>query len=183
MKYGFFILLLFAQVLQAEVYKTVNEDGEVIFSDVRSEGAEAVELPGLTTYKPPPLTRTPARRGASGETGDGSSYASLEVSSPLDDATIRDNQGNVTIALALEPELLTRSGHRIQYFLDGMPDGDPETGLTHTYRNVDRGTHNLSAAVVDVDGLEIIRTAPVTIHLHRISKLTSPAFRNNASGN
>lgn len=169
MKYGFAILFLLAHAVQADVYKSISADGEVIFSDIASEGAEPVKLPGLSTYKPSPVV---VKHGAAlaGETEDDEeSYKSLKVTSPEDDATFRDNQGIVPLTVALEPALLTKSGHQIQYFLDGKAYGKPLPRLSRTYRAIERGTHTLSAAVVDAGGAVVISTEAVTIHLHRTS--------------
>ncbi len=178
MKYGFFILLVFAQALQADVYKTINADGEVVFSDRPGQGAERVELPGLTTYKPPPVTKRTPRSAATAAGDDAGQYSSLKVSSPEDEATIWDNEGIISLSLEIDPELQTDTGHRIQYYLDGKPDGEAETSLTYTYRDVDRGTHTVSAAVVDVEGNALISSSPVTVHLHKASILhpTNPLF-------
>lgn len=170
MKYVFAIFLLLAQAAQADVYKTINADGEVVFSDVPSEGAERVRLPEVSTYKPPPPKRSPASVSA-GKADTAAPYKSFKVSAPENEATIWDNEGIVTLALALEPALLIDTGHRIQFFLDGKPDGTPEIGLSHTYRDIERGSHTLSAAVVDVEGNAIISTDQVTIHLHKASVL------------
>lgn len=178
MKYGFLILMVFAQVLQADVYKTINADGEVVFSDQPSQGAERVKLPGLSTYKPPTvITRTP--RSAAATKDDGGQYSSLTVSSPEDEATIWDNEGIISLSLKIEPGLQTAKGHRIQYFLDGKPDGEAKTSLTYTYRDVDRGTHTVSAAVVDVQGKALISSSPVTVHVHKasIQHPTNPLFK------
>jgi hypothetical protein len=170
MKYGFVILLLLAQAAQADVYKSINADGEVVFSDVPGEGAERVRLPEVTTYKPPPPKRSSA--STPDRSADAAApYNSFKVSKPEDGATIWDNEGIVTLALALEPALLIDSGHMIQFFLDGKPDGKPEIGLSHTYRDIERGTHTLSAAVVGVEGSTVISAGPVTIHLHKASVL------------
>ncbi len=179
MKYGFAILFLLAHAVQADVYKSINADGEVEFSDVASEGAEPVKLPGLSTYKPSPVV---VKHGGAlaGETEDDEGpYKSLKVTSPEDDATIWDNQGIATLTVALEPALLTKSGHRIQYFLDGKAYGTPLARLSRTYRDIDRGTHTLSAAVVDVEGNAVINAEPVSIHLHKasIQHPTNPGFK------
>jgi hypothetical protein len=186
MKYSFVIFVLLAQAVQADVYKSINADGEVVFTDVPAEGAEPVKLPGLSTYKPSPVV---VKHGSpvtgEAEDDDEGPYESLKVTSPEDDATIWDNQGIAKLTLALEPALLTKSGHQIQYFLDGNAYGKPLPRLSRTYRDIDRGTHTLSAEVVDGEGNVVISAEPVTIHLHHMSKQhpNSPLFNKNGSGN
>jgi hypothetical protein len=183
MKYGFAIIVLLAQTVQADVYKTINADGEVVFTDVPTAGAEPVKLPGLSTYKPAPAVVQHGRALVAGdaEDDDEGPYESLKVTAPEDDATIWDNQGIATLSLALEPALLTKSGHQVQYFLDGKAYGKPLPRLSRTYRDIDRGTHTLSAAVVDVEGNAVISADPVTVHLHHMSRL-HPNFPGNGNG-
>lgn len=173
MKYIFVILLLLAQVVQADIYRSVNADGEVIFTDVPGAGAERVQLPEVSTYKPPPRKQPTGivSAGNAGEAGAGTPYKSFKASTPENEASIWDNEGIVTLALTLEPALLISNGHRIQFFLDGKPDGEPEISLSHTYRDIERGSHALSAAVVDVEGNSVISASPVTISLHKASIL------------
>ena len=178
MKYGFVILLLLTQVVQADVYKSINADGEVEFSDVPGTGSERVKLPEVSTYKPPPPKPSPASVSAAEVPAP---YESFKVSAPDNEATIHDNEGIATLSLSLEPALLADSGHRIQYFLDGKPEGKPETGLSHTYRDIERGTHTLSATVVDVEGGAIISADPVTIYLHKASILHPNNLLNPAN--
>jgi hypothetical protein len=169
MKYAFAIVLLLAQAVQADVYKSINADGEVEFTDVPAQGSEPVELPGLSTYKPSPvIVKHRSAPAAEAEDNQGP-YKSLKVLSPEDDATVWDNQGIATLTLSLEPALLTKSGHQIQYFLDEKPYGKPLARLSRTYRGIDRGAHTLSAAVVDLEGNAVISAEPVTIHLHKAS--------------
>lgn len=179
MKYGFAIILLLAQTVQADVYKSINADGEVVFTDVPTAGAEPVELPGLSTYEPAPVVVKYGRALVEGDAQDDAVYKSLKIISPEDDATIRDNQGIANLTLALEPALLTKSGHQIQYFLDGKAYGKPLPRLSRTYRDIERGTHTLSAAVIDVEGTTLVSADPVTIHLHKTSILNpnNPQFK------
>ena len=43
-----------------------------------------------------------------------------------------------------------------------------------TVQNIDRGSHEVAAVVVDARGQEVQRTAPITVHLQRTS-LNQPA--------
>ena len=47
MKYSAYLLVLLATTAQAEVYKSINADGEVIYSDIPSQGAKPVQMPAL----------------------------------------------------------------------------------------------------------------------------------------
>jgi len=179
MKVFLITLLCLAAPLRADVFKTVTPDGEVIYSDVRTKGAKEMNVPRPQTYTPPPmpvLVNPPVVKEE-----EKSVYSSFVIDSPVNEETIRDNLGNISMLLTLQPGLITRQGHRIEYYLDGEAHGRKTVDLEKTYVNVDRGEHVLSAAVVDEDGNVIISTAPVTVYLRRASSQQpfSPINPNN----
>jgi Domain of unknown function (DUF4124) len=170
MKYILVLISLFTPLACADVYKSVTSDGEVIFTDVPTQGAKRVHLPELTTYKSTPV---PAESGTqeAAPAAAATSYNSFKVDTPEDQATIWDNEGIVNMTVSLEPALLVTSGHKVQFFVDGKPYGKADLSLANTYRSLDRGTHTLSAAVVDEQGTALISTKPVTVFLHQASLL------------
>ena len=157
-----------AGLASAAIYQTTDEEGNVVFSDEPSSGAKAVDLPPLPTYSAPkyrtpePAEHASAKPGAKG-------YSSLRIRQPEPDATIRDNTGAVPVAVAIEPKLNQAAGHRLQFLLDGQPMGDPGTQTSTTLTNIDRGTHQVEAAVVDASGNQIKRSDSVRFYLHRQS--------------
>ncbi len=160
------VLLLLATPALADVYKTVTPDGEVIYSDVKTRGAKQMNVPKAQTYTPPPLP-VPVNQPVVPE--EKAAYSTFTIDSPVNEETIRDNLGNISLLVTLEPELVAKDGHRIQYFLDGKPHGRKTVDLQKTLVNVERGEHQLSAVVVDNDGKVIIDSEPVTIYLKRES--------------
>ncbi|MGD2112766.1 MAG: DUF4124 domain-containing protein [Gammaproteobacteria bacterium] len=170
MKFSAYLLVLLAATAQAEVYKSTNADGEVIYSDVPTLGAKRMQMPELPTYTPAPLpvaTAAPADATPAVDAG----YSTMALDKPRNEESIRSNAGILNVAVSLEPELQSDSGHRVQFFLDGEPQGKPVARLSTSFLNVDRGTHTVSAAVIDADGASLITSAPVRIHLQRTSIL------------
>ena len=146
-------LLVFINVSIAEtIYKSVDESGNVIFTDKPSEEAEKVKIQELenTIGNPNPGKYRPAAP----KQEEAFSYKSFSVSSPENGAGIRSNNGNVSISLSLEPEL--NPGHKVIISMDGKEIG---TGLSVSLQNVDRGTHSISAKVVDGNGKSFITTS------------------------
>ena len=172
------ILLLLATPALAEVYKKVTPSGEVIYSDVKTQGAKQMSVPKAQTYTPPPLP-VPVNPPVVPEQ-EKAIYSDFSIDSPVNEETIRDNLGNITLLLTLEPELIAKDGHRIQYFLDGKPHGRRTVDTEKTFTNVDRGEHQLSAAVVDKSGALLIDTPPVTVFVHRASLLNPNLPRDSA---
>lgn len=164
------LILLAATAVRADIYKSVNDQGEVVYSDQPTPSAKRLKLPELTTYKAPPLTNF-STSSAPGTKPVASPYKDVKILEPQNDATIRNNQGVVSVQVALNPPLLTKSGHKIQYYLNGEPHGTPIASTTINFSNLGRGTYTLSAAVVDASGAVLTSATPVIFYLHRESIL------------
>jgi hypothetical protein len=167
------LLLFFITVVtaSADVYRSVDEDGNVVFSDQPSPGAEKLDIQEIQTIEtqplaPPPLPPPPET------TFPG--YDKIAITSPEQDATIRDNQGNFTVTAALDPQLQTALGHQLMLYMDGKPVSEGGAATTFSLQNIDRGTHSLQAVAVDRDGNEVGRSAAVVVHMKR-AFITPPA--------
>ena len=149
---------------QAEkIYKYTQPDGKVVYSDRPPpvDQAEEVTLEPLQTFNLPAVS-SPKKPVAKKEEPAG--YEEFKVTSPSDDATIRDNGGNVSVRLSLSPAL--RSGHSIEVTMDGKSIGSGNsTSITLT--GVDRGSHTVQAAVKDDGGNVIARSTSIVFHLKR----------------
>ncbi len=164
-------LFSLCQPAYAEIYRWTDEAGTVIYSDQPRQGAETVDLPGITSYRSPAI---PTESAAADSTQDfdeeSASYEAFAISSPANDATIRDNSGRVEVSLSLTPAL--QEGHSVVYELDG--EQFKVEGVSHALTNVDRGTHTLKAHIVDSQGKAVTAVAKTTFHLKRISILRKP---------
>jgi len=171
------LLLVLAAGVHAEVYKSVNESGEVVYSDQPSPNAQRMKLPELPTYSPPPI---PSFSAGTSQTKPvaASPYKSVKIVVPENDATVRDNQGIVRVEVALDPSLMVQQGHKIQFYLNGEPHGVPVGTTSISFSNLDRGTYTLTSSVVNAEGAVLSSAAPVVFHLHRESVLNpnSPLF-------
>lgn len=160
------LLLSFMAIAAAEtVYKTVDEHGNIIFTDKPSKDAEEIKLEKLQTIKNPnPAKYTHKPKPAKQDTG--TLYKTFLVSNPADGAGLRSNSGNVTISVSLAPPL--RPGHSISISMDGNEIASGST-TSVSLQNVDRGTHSISASVVDGKGKKLISTSS-SFSLLRASK-------------
>ncbi|MGB7933213.1 MAG: DUF4124 domain-containing protein [Gammaproteobacteria bacterium] len=162
------LLILLSAGVQADVYKSVDENGEIIFSDQPTPNAQRMKLPELPTYKAPPV---PGFSSSPKTAPVASPYDSVKIIAPENDATIRDNQGVVRVEVALDPPLMIKQGHKIQFYLNGEPHGIPVGTTSISFSNLDRGTYTLSMSVVDASDAVLMRSEPVVFHLHRESVL------------
>jgi hypothetical protein len=165
------LLIVLAASVQADVYKSVNEKGEVIYSDQPTANAQRMKLPELPTYTAPPVPSLSSAPNTNKAAPVASPYKSVKIILPENDATIRDNQGIVRVQVELNPSLMTKQGHKIQFYLNGEPHGIPVDSTSISFSNLDRGTYTLSTSVIDANGVVLSRADPVDFHLHRESLL------------
>jgi hypothetical protein len=159
-----------------KVYKTRDKDGNVVFSDVPPATAveaekAAIEVRETNTYEP-----GGGRKSGIGdrqpwivdENDEGEPefipYSTLQVIAPLNDTPLRDNTGNVSVQLSVEPALA--GGHRLRVLMDGKTVGE-DGGLSFSIKNVDRGTHSLVVQVLDAEGKVMQTSEPSTFHMQR----------------
>ncbi|WP_257285894.1 DUF4124 domain-containing protein [Endozoicomonas sp. SESOKO1] len=145
------------------IYKTVDQDGNVIFTDSRpaDQPSEEVKLRPITPISPVPGRESESLKSA--QTVSREFYSSLEIIEPADDATVR-TQENFTVKIATAPKIL--AGHKVRLLLDGQIMGEFGRKLTFELKNVDRGTHNLTVEIID-NQANVIKSSSNTIHVHR----------------
>jgi hypothetical protein len=162
---------LWAATAPAAIYRSLDEQGNVVFSDQPGRGAQRIDLPPVPTYEAPDLRPARPHDRPSAQPAP-INYSKLEIRQPAPDATLRDNSGAVSVIAVIEPEL--GAGHRLQFYLDGQAKGEPGTETRASFSNVDRGAHRVEVAVVNAAGEELRRSESVTFYLHRQS-VNSPA--------
>ncbi|WP_163835981.1 DUF4124 domain-containing protein [Spartinivicinus ruber] len=151
----------------AEIYKTTDKDGKVVFTD-KPEGkpAESVELKKGNTISLPSAKPSTSHRSGDSEQG-GANYREFTIKQPDQDATIRGS-GNFSVLASISPNL--RPGDSVQLYLDGKPYGNKQRGLLFNLNNIDRGTHSIVVKVLNSDG-RVLKSASVTVHIHRPNAL------------
>lgn len=158
----------------AEIYKIINPDGSITFSDQPSEGASTVpEAPKPQASEPAPVTpakkptttaTTPDKKPETSENKP-TVYKSLTIASPKNDEAVRSNEGAVTVAVSLTPLLDTNQGDTITLFLDGQPVGKPSNLTVFNLADVTRGSHTLSATLKNKNGATLLVSPTITFHL------------------
>ena len=179
-------LLLAPVFAQAKIYKTVDEDGNVAYSDVPPANTEqraesTIELEINNTYNAkesgPVPAQSPKGGGQSinpgdivsadnspGSTPPAAAYQSITISAPAANANLRSNSGDVTLSISLQPSL--RAGDQVRFFMDGKPVGTVN-GTSLSLTNIDRGTHTLAAVVLDGAGKPRISSTTTSFSIQR----------------
>jgi hypothetical protein len=168
MKSIFIVLAcLAATVVQADVYRWVDDKGEVHFGDVPpvQTDAEQVKLPALNRAKPQPVPADTTEGQPSDDEVAANSYEVLEIVEPANDGTVRSNEQKVKVLVNVVPGL--SQGHRIAIYLDGAAVGEGIPGTSAELQGVFRGTHHLQAKVVDDQGRVIIESATTRFYLRQ----------------
>lgn len=165
----------------AQIYKTVDKDGNVVFTDVPpSDKSGEVQLEEYNSYQPvtpAKTTRSASPSADAAETEDTTTpatvYELISIASPGYDEAVRQNAGMVTVAVNTTPQLDTAAGHQLQVLLDGVVKAKGSS-TSLMLENVDRGTHEVTAQITNAEGEVLAQSAPTTFHLLRYSVLTKP---------
>jgi uncharacterized protein DUF4124 len=154
-----------APALAATVYKWVDEDGVVHYSDQPHANAQKIQVQQAQTYKALPADTGAARAPPSAATA--SPYQGCAVVSPQNESTYA-NVDSLTVVVQTDPGL--RPGDQIFVTYDGQPlNGTSATGGTFAISPVDRGTHTLAAVVRSADGSVLCQAPGVTFYVHQPS--------------
>lgn len=153
------------------LYKKVDKDGKVTYTDKPSDDAEAVTVKSNRNVVSTPRI-SPSTQNKSDDSEDESeiSYDIFAIDSPTNDEGVRANDGSVNIVIGISPQI--QPNHSIRLHLDGTQVGQDQKIPYFYLTNVDRGTHELVAMVINDETQEIVQTSKaVTFHLLRTSVL------------
>lgn len=162
--------LLAAPVAAEEVYRYVDEDGTVVFTDQRpSDDAKPMDLPGLSIME----SHKPARAGADDEESeeeDGAEpvYPDLTMISPKREETFQGSGNTLPVRLVTRQEL--RPGDEVVVYLDDQEQGRFQS-FSVDLQQVPRGTHEVRAEVHDDEDRVVGESGPVTFHMKQHSRL------------
>lgn len=154
---------------QDRVYKRVNPDGSVDYSDKPIEDAELMTVPKGSTFTMPSAPPLSSSRSSTSNTeaDPAAIYESIEITAPENDEAIRSNEGRVTAIAKSVP--MARKGHSYRWSLDGRVLEQKVSSPILQMTNTDRGTHNLEVAIVDSNGNTLITSDKIVFHLQRVS--------------
>ncbi len=174
------LLLIVPVGTQAAIYKSIDANGNVSFSDEKpSSNAKEVEEIKIdpSVLKPPPAkSRTtiklrPPEVQAPTEENQRTNYDELRITSPKNNETVRANNGDLNVNISIEPKLREQLGHKVVLSLNGKPVSEPRSTTSFALHGLDRGKHTLSVKIVAKNGKTVKKATPVTVYLKRYSKL------------
>ena len=171
-------LLLLAANVSAQIYRTTDAQGNVVFTDkppAASTSAGQVTLPETNTTPATPVRPRPEKAPEAQEP-EGEAFA-VKILIPADETTVPMGPGNFSVNADVEPAL--GMGESLQLYMDGIPWGDPQRTASWSLTNVFRGAHDITVAVVDSQMQSLGSSDPVRVYVLRPS-INSP---NRRAGN
>lgn len=156
-----YILLVLPSLSHAVVCKSVGGDGEVAFTHYPSaECPQGVAVPEYSRTGPPVERVQRVDTRASERPAAFAGYESMQITQPEDDGVVRNNTGQVSVGISLNPDLL--AGHFVTVYLDGKAFRGRYGSSTVDLDGVDPGRHELTAQVSDARGRTLQRTGEIS---------------------
>jgi len=172
------IAIIYAGIADARFYKSVDEQGNIVYSDTPTPGAEQLTPPPISTVESKPVPKESSEEAQkTGEAGEEpvkkppTKYTKFSIVTPKNDDTIWDNNGSIPVSLALEPPLDTENGHSVWVYVDGKAVVRKSQSMVQPLSGIDRGTHKIRAEIRDENRKTLKRTQNVTVHLKRASTI------------
>jgi hypothetical protein len=174
MRLLFFLSLFVATSVSAQLYRSIDAQGHITFSDQPDDNAEEVILNEPTIYTPPviPEVSIPSAEEVETEiekTEPEVPAYQVSIVSPTQNEAFWSNDGKVVVTASVTPELNMERGDKLQFTLDGKLVGSTQASLTHEIENVERGSHILMAIIVDKSGSQLARSQSRLFHVHKRS--------------
>ena len=158
------LLLSLPMMVTAQVYRSVDENGNAVFSDKPpTDGSSSEKISGgaTNTLAPPPQVHRPAP-----VIEEKKIEYKVEIIEPAQDTTIPIGYvGNFLVNAEVTPGL--PGGASAQLHMDDAPAGEPKSALSWAMNNTFRGTHILTVTITDADGSTLAVSNPRTVHVMR----------------
>lgn len=163
----------------AKVYSWVDGNGITHYSDAPPPGKNAKEV----DLRAAPLLDSSAPRsvqvdnfnsltGADAKKEKEAAKLTIELLSPEQGSTLRDNTGNIVFQGTISPKPPTQ--YDVRLTLDGKAAPIVSNSLSVRVENVDRGAHEAQLELLAKDGTILAKSSAVTFYLHRASVTPAP---------
>lgn len=148
------------------VYRTVGEDGSVMFTDQGDDSLEEVQIrkPNTVDISVPRIAPPPSEEKT--EPGkkldDGLVNYKVRITQPESEQTYHNPSESLAVGFKVSPTL--RQSHKAQVVFDGQVLDGLEIPQPP------RGEHTVVVRVVDASGAELAVSEPVTFYVQRVSR-------------
>ncbi|KPU83241.1 hypothetical protein JI57_01925 [Psychromonas sp. PRT-SC03] len=146
------------------IYKEVDAQGNVHFSDKSSQQGQSVSIKINNVFSASKKTQAEKKIQPTQKQKTKIIDYQTNIISPHNDISIRSNNGQLNVQVKISPNLL--STHRLQFFMDGIKIGKQQHASIFTLQGVDRGTHLLQVHLIDKEKQIISKSPIVRVHLY-----------------
>jgi hypothetical protein len=154
----------------AVIYKWVDADGVVHYSDQASPGAEKIVTAGAASSASGRTSTGPTSRAPQqGDQQGGLNYTEFSISSPAPEQTFFGDDV-VPVRLSLSPSL--RPNQAITWRLNGGQLDSPPGALSFVLPRLERGTYTLTATITDQQTNESQTSSSITFFVRQPSALS-----------
>lgn len=147
------------------VYKYIDENGQVAYSDKPVQGAEKLKI---RSRNGPSYAAQPSNSAQNEQAGESDSngfkYESFELLTPKNDKVVSDRSGSVQVVFLPSPSLA--ADHEIIVTVDGK-DISRGRHANISLSQVPRGSHKVTGRIESAEGKVLIKSATVTFHIKR----------------
>ncbi|MFM5226929.1 DUF4124 domain-containing protein [Aeromonas veronii] len=163
----------------AKVYSWVDGNGITHYTDAPPPNKSAKEvdlrvapLLGSNTPRSVQVDNFNSLTGADAKKEKEAAKLAIELLSPEQGSTLRDNTGNIVFQGNISPKPPTQ--YDVRLILDGKAAPIVNNILSIRVENVDRGAHEAQLELLAKDGTILAKSSAVTFYLHRASVTPAP---------
>ena len=183
-------LAIMVSPLAAQVYKTVDKDGNVTYTDKPPvDGSKPMDLPPLSVIETPEYGKT-ARQEAEEAEAAGvqkdvplktlrNNFRDFAIISPLQEESVWRPDGPISIAWSSSNQLI--EGMRVQIFLDGQQQANTTAPMIPV-SGMDRGEHTVTAQIKDARNRTIATAEPITFYIRQPGLSNQARSRSRGGG-
>ena len=161
----FLFLITFLVAGAATVYTKIENNGDIVYSDTPVSNGKTMEIQETisTVSTPQNTVQKDNSQQELQKNPKKDVYSKFLIISPKNQETFQ-NQREAVIEINLQPEL--QLGDKIQLVVDGTLYGSPSLSLLQKLGQLDRGMHQIAAAIIRGDQQIIQQSNTVTIYIH-----------------
>jgi hypothetical protein len=171
--------MIYTGITHAQFYKSVDEQGNIVYSDTPTPGAEQLTPPPISTVDTKPILKESSEEAKNADPAGTEEpakkpptiYTKFSIVTPKNNDTIWDNNGSVPVSLSLQPPLDIENGHSVWVYVDGTAMVKKSQSLTQPLSGLDRGTHKIRAEIRDQNRKTLKRTQNITLYMKKMTAL------------
>lgn len=153
---------------KTNVYKQINADGQVEYSDKPSEQSTEMVLPQIQVNSSamPQASESKAPDTITVEQAKNKQeQVHIRISSPIEQQMFISAIREVPVTILVEPKLSPTQ--KVKLLVDNQPFGEPQNTDSFVIKEIERGQHELKAMVLDEQGKILATSEPVIFHQQR----------------